>query len=171
MTIQELIQNGGPIMLVLLAMNLVGITIIIRKLFTYFMTNAQLIYIKKEVQQLEFVWSNQSLEILKTYISLKCAYLRQGLLWIRLIATTSPLLGLLGTVLGLLITFETLAASSQMSPDLFSKGLYQALFTTVGGLIVAIPHTVAYNFFSHWVVSCEEKVLTDLLQERGLHGG
>jgi biopolymer transport protein ExbB len=169
MMIRELVQNGGPIMVVLLIMNLLGMAVIIRKIFTCFLAGPQLVQIRAELREFKSPWHDWSMEILKTRISLKCQPFKKGLLWIRLIATISPLLGLLGTVLGLLITFETLSRSGQMNPELFSRGLYQALFTTVAGLVVAIPHTVAYNLFLNWVDSCERRILADLMQEGVKH--
>lgn len=163
--LRELVQNGGPIMVLLLIMNLVGMAVIIRKIFTCLLAGPRLARIREELREFKSPWHDMSLEILKTRISLKCQPFKKGLLWIRLTATISPLLGLLGTVLGLLITFETLSRSGQMNPELFSRGLYQALFTTVAGLVVAIPHTVAYNLFLNWVDSCERRILADLMQE------
>ncbi len=66
------------------------------------------------------------------------------------IAHISPLLGLLGTVTGMVSTFQIIQqrtqAMSPVDPSILSKGIWEALITTVAGLIVAIPSFVAYNY-------------------------
>jgi biopolymer transport protein ExbB len=64
------------------------------------------------------------------------------------VATVSPLLGLLGTVLGMIQAFNDIASASAMGrPDLLASGISQALLTTAGGLLVAIPALVGSLFF------------------------
>lgn len=66
--------------------------------------------------------------------------LRGGLRALEVIATLSPLLGLLGTVLGMIEAFRELEqAGSQVDPSILSGGIWQALLTTAAGLAVAIP--------------------------------
>ncbi|MFH1094017.1 MAG: MotA/TolQ/ExbB proton channel family protein [Candidatus Omnitrophota bacterium] len=66
------------------------------------------------------------------------------------IAHVSPLLGLLGTVTGMVNTFQIIQEKAQVmypvDPSVLAKGIWEALITTVAGLIVAIPSFVAYNF-------------------------
>jgi len=65
------------------------------------------------------------------------------------IATISPLLGLLGTVLGMISAFNAIATSDAMGrPELLANGISQALLTTAGGLTVAIPAFIAYMYFT-----------------------
>ncbi|HEX7025688.1 MAG TPA: MotA/TolQ/ExbB proton channel family protein, partial [Gammaproteobacteria bacterium] len=74
--------------------------------------------------------------------------LRGGLRVIEVIASLSPLLGLLGTVLGMIAAFQQLeAAGSQVNPAVLSGGIWEALLTTAAGLVVAIPAIIALNFF------------------------
>ncbi|PHS01312.1 MAG: biopolymer transporter ExbB [Blastopirellula sp.] len=64
------------------------------------------------------------------------------------ISTISPLFGLLGTVLGMIRAFNSIATSDAMGkPELLANGIGQALLTTAAGLTVAIPALVAYLFF------------------------
>jgi biopolymer transport protein ExbB len=64
------------------------------------------------------------------------------------ISTVSPLLGLLGTVFGMIESFNTIAASDAMGrAELLAGGISQALLTTAAGLTVAIPALLAYLFF------------------------
>ncbi|HRX81345.1 MAG TPA: MotA/TolQ/ExbB proton channel family protein, partial [Pirellulaceae bacterium] len=64
------------------------------------------------------------------------------------ISTISPLLGLLGTVLGMIRAFNAIATADAMGrPELLAGGISQALLTTAAGLSVAIPALIAYLFF------------------------
>ena len=66
--------------------------------------------------------------------------------------TISPLLGLLGTVIGMVKAFAQLAASSaQANPASLAGGIWEALITTVGGLIVAVPAVAAYYIIDGYV--------------------
>ena len=65
-----------------------------------------------------------------------------------LIASVSPLLGMTGTVTGMIKSFDKMAASAGLDPAAVSGGIAEALITTAAGLIVAIPAVVAYNLFS-----------------------
>lgn len=65
------------------------------------------------------------------------------------ISTISPLLGLLGTVLGMIRAFNAIATADAMGrPEMLAAGISQALLTTAAGLSVAIPALIAYLFFS-----------------------
>lgn len=75
------------------------------------------------------------------------APLERGLTTLKIISTISPLLGLLGTVLGIFMAFEGIMTHGLGDPTHFAKGISTALITTVGGLIVAIPAYIFYNYF------------------------
>jgi biopolymer transport protein ExbB len=62
------------------------------------------------------------------------------------IASISPLLGLLGTVMGMIRTFRAITISGIGDPSALAGGIAEALVTTAGGLIVAIPSLVAYRY-------------------------
>ena len=72
----------------------------------------------------------------------------KGLCYLRLIAVISPLLGLLGTILGMLTVFRTIASNAAPDATLLASGIWEALITTVMGLCVAIPTLMAYYFLS-----------------------
>lgn len=63
------------------------------------------------------------------------------------IATVSPLLGLLGTVVGMITAFTGLTESSGANPDLLAAGISQALITTAFGLLIAVPGLVLHRYF------------------------
>lgn len=77
------------------------------------------------------------------------AVLGKGLIFLATAASTGPLLGILGTVYGVLIAFQEMGRYGSASIDAVAPGISEALITTVFGLIVAIPALIAYNIFQH----------------------
>ncbi|WP_303960981.1 MotA/TolQ/ExbB proton channel family protein [Succinatimonas hippei] len=71
-----------------------------------------------------------------------------GLSILKMITVISPLLGLLGTVSGMLMVFDAVSAAAAQNPEVLARGIWQALITTVMGLTVAIPTMVIYYFLS-----------------------
>ena len=67
------------------------------------------------------------------------------------IATISPLLGLLGTVVGMITAFTGLTETTGANPDLLAEGISQALITTAFGLFIAVPGLVLHKFFEQKV--------------------
>ncbi|MEM7480628.1 MAG: MotA/TolQ/ExbB proton channel family protein [Acidobacteriota bacterium] len=73
--------------------------------------------------------------------------LERGLVVLATIANVAPLLGFLGTVTGMIRSFDALAEAGLSNPGLVAAGISEALLTTAGGLLVAIPVQIAYNYF------------------------
>ncbi|MBE9540294.1 MAG: MotA/TolQ/ExbB proton channel family protein [Proteobacteria bacterium] len=80
---------------------------------------------------------------------------------IKLLAATSPLLGLLGTVTGMILTFQAISLFGTGDPKLMAGGISQALVTTVLGLVVAIP-----LLFSHSVIAYMSRSIIQRLDEQ-----
>jgi len=80
---------------------------------------------------------------------------------IKVFAAVAPLLGLLGTVVGMIITFQALTLFGTGDPKLMAGGISQALMTTVLGLVVAIPLV-----FMHSVVAGWSRSLIEVLEEQ-----
>lgn len=79
--------------------------------------------------------------------NLEIASLSRGLPWLATIAAGAPMLGFLGTVIGMVQAFYAIAqAGSSATIDAFASGIYAALVTTVAGLIVGIIALFAYNY-------------------------
>ena len=73
--------------------------------------------------------------------------LARGLTWLAVIGSVSPLLGLLGTVIGVMNVFLGIAATGSSNLSAVAPGVGEALIATVGGLVVAIPAVLFYNHF------------------------
>ena len=72
--------------------------------------------------------------------------LERGQNFIKLLAAVAPLLGLLGTVTGMILTFQSISLFGNGDPKLMAGGISQALMTTVLGLVVAIPLLFSHSF-------------------------
>lgn len=70
-----------------------------------------------------------------------------GLIWLAVIGSISPLLGLLGTVIGVMNAFLGIVATGSTNIGAVAPGVAEALITTVVGLAVAIPAVIGYNYF------------------------
>ena len=105
---------------------------------------ALLIYHREQNKQLRE-------EIMTQWLSEQRRHLFAHLKWLTLIAVISPMLGLLGTVLGIIESFQAIAHhSGPISPALLADGLWQAMHTTAAGLSVAMPALVAVHSFRIW---------------------
>ena len=81
-----------------------------------------------------------------SYGSVQMAQLESGLSWISLFISLSPMLGFLGTVVGMVQAFDDIAAAGDMSPTIVAGGMKIALLTTIAGLIAAIILQIFYNY-------------------------
>ncbi len=88
--------------------------------------------------------------------------------WLSVIAAVAPMLGLLGTVNGMVMAFGEIALKPSVKPNDLAKGIKGALITTLLGLIVAIPVTAAYVFFRNraTMASIEIGAIVEELFER-----
>jgi biopolymer transport protein ExbB len=80
---------------------------------------------------------------------------------IKLLAAVAPLLGLLGTVTGMILTFQSISLFGTGDPKLMAGGISQALVTTVMGLVTAIP-----LLFLHTLLASRSRTLIQILDEQ-----
>jgi len=74
--------------------------------------------------------------------------IEKHLFWLQTAAQASPLLGLLGTVFGMIQMFSSVSLSGLGDPQILSKGISMAMLTTAEGLCIGIPALVAYNYLT-----------------------
>ena len=104
----------------------------------------------------------ETLELhLSEAISSEIPSLTRGINWIKIISVVAPLLGLLGTVTGMIDVFETMSLFGTGDPKLMAGGISQALITTVLGLVAAIPCV-----FLHTMTNNRSRALITILEER-----
>lgn len=99
--------------------------------------------------------------ILDEAITREIPVLEKGLAMIKLLAAVAPLLGLLGTVTGMIATFQSISLFGTGDPKLMAGGISQALVTTMLGLCVAIP-----LLFLHSLVASRSRILVQILDEQ-----
>lgn len=81
-----------------------------------------------------------------SYGSVEMGKLEKGLPWISLFIAMAPMLGFMGTVIGMIGAFDAIEAAGDISPSLVAGGIKVALLTTVAGLIVGVILQVFYNY-------------------------
>ena len=81
-----------------------------------------------------------------SYGSVEMGKLERGMVWISLFISLAPMLGFMGTVIGMIGAFDAIAEAGDVSPALVAGGIKVALLTTVGGLIVAVILQLFYNY-------------------------
>ena len=92
------------------------------------------------------------------YGSVQMGLLEKGLVWISLFIAVAPMLGFMGTVIGMIQAFDKIAATGELSPAVVATGIKVALLTTVFGLVVAIILQVFYNYIVSKIDSIVNKM-------------
>lgn len=99
-----------------------------------------------------------------SYGSVQSANLEKGCSWITLFITIAPSLGFLGTVIGMVMSFDNIQQAADISPTIVASGMKVALITTIFGIIVAIVLQVFYNYIlskiEHLTSQMEESAIT-----------
>lgn len=187
-------EDGGPVLYLLLVISVLALTLIIAKLIQFRMLR---VHAHRFVEPALRNWHDgnkrkalgilrgqrnpvarvlevalrgsvagaRSKELVKEEITrvagLELDNLRGGLRPLALIANISPLIGLLGTVLGMINAFQALQnAGNKVDPTILSGGIWVALLTTAAGLIIAIPTAAAHNWLEG-VVYRAQRVMED----------
>lgn len=88
---------------------------------------------------------------------------RQLIQYLNVIASISPMVGLLGTVSGMIGAFQIIAEGGMGKPELLAGKIGEALITTAAGLVIAIPAMVSFFVFRHRLEQCERKTADNLL--------
>ena len=83
-----------------------------------------------------------------SYGSVQMGQLEKGLVWLSLFIALAPMLGFMGTVIGMIGAFDAIEKAGDISPGVVASGIKVALLTTVAGLIVAIILQIFYNFIT-----------------------
>ena len=174
--LQERIAQGGTVGYVIIALGIIGVLIAVWRVLVLSAVGAK---VNSQVKNISEPKTNNPLgRVLKVSqdakgadietIELKLgeAILRETpklnsmLPLLKIISVVAPLLGLLGTVTGMIVTFQAITLYGAGDPKLMAGGISTALVTTVLGLVVAIP-----TVFLHTLVSSRARRLTQILQE------
>lgn len=174
----DLIIKGGPVMVVLLICSLLSLAIILERLVNLKSSKVILIDQLMEIEmaiknndipgaldrsqknqspmmkiaEVALINSDKPKDELKTSLEeigrLEVPILEKYLSILHTIAVISPLLGLLGTVTGMIKVFETIVEEGAGQAELLAGGISEALITTATGLTIAIPTLIFYNIFA-----------------------
>ncbi len=176
-SVMERIDQGGIIGYIILLLGVVGLVIVIVRMVDLIkvgtQVNAQLDNLDKvdEANPLGRVMAisrGSNVNDIESYELLideavirEIPALERGQSLIKLLAAVAPLLGLLGTVTGMIETFQSISLFGTGDPKLMAGGISQALVTTMLGLTVAIP-----LLFMHSLITTRSKQLTQILDEQ-----
>ncbi len=163
MTIQDYIDQGGVIVSILIVMFVIGATLMLWKIIV-------ISYVKLRRRStckkcLEALPKNSDITIVELSVGTLMHSLERGLETIKIIATIAPLLGLLGTVIGIYSAFQGISAHGLGDPSYFADGISMAMITTIAGLIVAIPHYIGYNYIVGMMDKLELAFIQDIYRE------
>jgi biopolymer transport protein ExbB len=174
-SLMERIAQGKQVGYVIIALGIVGLAIAIWRLLALSATGAQVNRQAKHLEQpgknplgrvIKIAHDNPDSDVEALELKLGEAILKETprfnamLPFLKIISVVAPLLGLLGTVTGMIITFQAITLYGAGDPKLMAGGISTALVTTVLGLVVAIP-----TVFLHTLVQSRAKRLTQILQE------
>jgi len=151
----EMFLKGGPLMYPLLLCSVAGCAIITSKFFQY---RSIVRDIEKPLADLQKSrpailqplladtaegYTEKELAVIGTR---QIREIEKGLSWLALITTIAPLLGLTGTVTGMIRAFLVIEKSQSVSPAVLAGGIWVALITTVAGLIIAILVHIGHHY-------------------------
>lgn len=151
----ELFLKGGFLMYPILLCSLIGLTILINKFFQYKKILKSIGRPLKEILKdepeilvpllkgIENGCNGQELSVIGTK---QVREIEKGLSWLGLIATITPLLGLTGTVTGMIKAFMVISNATSINPSMLAAGIWEALITTAAGLLVAIPIHIGHHY-------------------------
>jgi len=174
--LSERIQQGGVVGYIILTLAIIGVLLALWRMIAL---NAESRRIKKQMTQ-DVANDNNALgRVMAVYernkdtdtetlelhlgeaIISEVPRLTNSINWIKIISVVAPLLGLLGTVTGMIDVFETMSLFGTGDPKLMAGGISQALITTVLGLVAAIPCV-----FLHTMTNNKSRSLIQILEER-----
>ena len=160
------IDRGGIIVYILIGLNIIGFTIMVWKFIVLAIARWQKEKIIKKI--LSFVGEHNlptKQTSMQNAIDAQIKSMEFGLNTVKTIASIAPLLGLLGTVVGVLSAFDAISQQGLGDPAVFSSGISVALITTVAGLIVAIPHYIGYNYFMSLLDKIKKNKKKEVLEQ------
>lgn len=168
MKLYEYIQQGGAIMYLLVLLNIIGFAVMITKAWLFNKEKSNAAFLADEIgKKIKDAKGGQDLqaiiEIAKQEVAAYISQVERGLNTVKIIASISPLLGLLGTVIGVLLAFQIMSSKGLSDPSYFAQGISMALITTVGGMIVAIPHFVGHSYLIGMLDALESKLEKEVL--------
>lgn len=151
----ELFFKGGPLMYPILLCSVVGVAVIAYKFFQFrailgdieqpitALAKQKPKVLQPVFEAVESGGGDRELSIAGTRLTRE---IEKGLSWLSLITTIAPLLGLSGTVLGMIKAFLVIEETQSVHPSVLAGGIWVALITTVAGLFVAIVVHIGHHY-------------------------
>jgi len=175
-SLRERIDQGGLVGYVIITLLVLGILLALERIITLSLTSAQVNNQKKSNKSsgdnplgrvMMAYQNNKGLDVENLQLKLDDAILKElprlerGLTTIKVLAAIAPMLGLLGTVTGMIETFQAITLFGTGDPKMMAGGISQALMTTVLGLTAAIPLILL-----HSIAAGRSKAVVETLEEQ-----
>lgn len=175
-SLQERVDQGGLVGYVIITLLILGILLALVRIVSLSLTGAKVSAQKKNSTAnpnnplgriMQTYENNRGLDVENLQLKLDDAILKElptlerGLSTIKVLAAISPMLGLLGTVTGMIETFQAITLFGTGDPKMMAGGISQALITTVLGLVAAIPLILL-----HSIASGRSKAVIEVLEEQ-----
>jgi len=182
--LRERVDQGGPVGYIILAIGLIGLLIALERLVSLVLVGAK---VNRQLKSptasndnplgrvMQVKDNNPDLDTETLELKLSESILREvpklssRLTLIKIISVVAPLIGLLGTVTGMINTFQAITLFGTGDPKLMAGGISQALVTTVLGLVVAIPMVFIFAYLngrSRNIVTILQQESTGIIAER-----
>lgn len=151
----DLFLKGGVLMYPIALSSIAGLAILINKAIQYRLLLKQIESPPDEILKskppiispiLKALGARCSERELSVVGTRQVRSIEKGLSWLGLIATITPLLGLTGTVTGMIKAFMVISESSSVNPSMLAHGIWEALITTAAGLLIAIPIHIGHHY-------------------------
>ena len=194
----RVVEKGGPVMYPIILCSIVGLTLVVERLFslrekkvlnTKHLDEIRKYWLKNDIERAVERCNQLDIPLYRVIKAglLHCRHgvfeveraieaagqhesslLSTNLRMLGALANLTPMLGLLGTVLGMIKAFEVISVSGTGNPALVATGISEALITTAAGLIVGIPILLSYHYFKGKVeafVFEMEEISLNLIEE------
>ncbi len=140
-------ERGGPVMWPLLLLSFVAVTLVVERLLFWSREAKRSAATCIELQRKALQDAADGPTDFEQLLDAEEARLVRGMTTLDTIIAAAPMMGILGTVLGVIGAFEALAARSSPDPMAVTGGISQALITTASGLVIALGVLFPYGFF------------------------
>ncbi|MFW5770671.1 MAG: MotA/TolQ/ExbB proton channel family protein [Spirochaetota bacterium] len=166
----ETVKQGGPLMIFIVMLGLVSLTITIERIIHYtrkgVWKNDELEKILNDSADASSARYREDLEDeLRSVFFVYQNDLEKGLPLLSGIGNLSPIVGFLGTVIGMISAFAAIAAATTVNAKVVAVGIQIALVTTAGGLLVAAPSLFFFYIFTH-VIQNRYTMAENIISER-----
>jgi biopolymer transport protein ExbB len=164
------VKQGGPLMILIVLLGIISLTIVIERLIYYtkrdvWKTETIEIELRESAAKSRARFREDLEDEIRALFGIYAGGMERGLALLSGIGNIAPVIGFLGTVIGMISAFASIAAATTVNAKVVAVGIQVALVTTAGGLVVAAPTLMFFYFFTHLIqnrYALAEQIINDL---------